>query len=319
VLPRWFKAPLEGLIGSHLSLEFTEQGPYGLASTLSQAFGDFVAERLGHEALDAITNAVGAPGDEASPLVRRLGKALERGFDPRAEGVLREDVDEAWLIKTFLASLGVGFSARKTLSMRLLTRPLFERAVARVFVEARGSSAPPRTIAVRIIEAVSAVAAQCGFSEVPERLAELRKREPKLEVVIAPRLEGFRLSSAAPARWRELGFPEVAARVRDDREHVAVSSAIWVASERDAGAALDRLADIADLAWEAEGPGEEAQRDEAKLIEAGLVQPYRIDAAFAKGDTLKHPTFGLGVVTVATRETIDVAFPGGPRKLAHGR
>lgn len=319
VLPRWFKAPVEALVGSHVSLDVTEQGPHGLAFTMSQAFGDLVAERLGDSAIDAITAAIGSPSHESSSFVKRLARALERGFEPHDEGGLRDDIDEAWLVKTFLSALGIGFSARKTIAMRVLTRPLFEKAVADAMAQARGTSLGPRAMALRVIEAALAVAKQCGFGEVTARLEELRRRDPRLEIVLAPRIEGLRVSSAPPAQWRELGFPDVAARVKDERDHVAVSSPIWVARERDAGAALDRLAEIADLAWEAQAPAEEAQQDEARLIEAGLVKPYRIDATFAKGDTLNHPTFGLGVVMVATRETIEVAFPGGARKLAHGR
>jgi hypothetical protein len=319
VLPRWFKQPLQALVASHLSADAAENGPHGLAFTLSQAFGDLVNEQLGSSVESSMWKLLGSPYDEGSPLVRRLAKALERAFEPHEEGGLREDIDEAWLVKTFLAALGIGFSARKVVSLRVLTRPLFEKAVGGVLASARGSSTPPRTVALRIIEAVSATAKKCGYGEAEARLAELRKREPKLEVVLAPRLDGLRLSSAPPAQWRELGFPEVAAKVRDDRDTVAVPSPIWVARERDAGMVLDRLADIADLVWSADEPGAASPDDEARLAEAGLVQPYRIDATFEKGDTLKHPTFGLGVVTSATRETIEVAFPGGTRKLAHGR
>jgi hypothetical protein len=319
VLPRWFKQPLQALIASHLSADAAENGPHGLAFTLSQAFGDLVNEQLGSSSESAMWKVLGTPYDEASPLVKRLAKALERAFEPHEEGGLREDIDEPWLVKTFLSALGIGFSARKVVTLRVLTRPLFEKGVGGVLVAARGSSTPPRTVAQRIIEAVSAVAKKCGYGEAEARLAELRKRDPKLEVVLAPRLDGLRLSSAPPAQWRELGFPEVAAKVRDDRDTVAVPSPIWVARERDAGMVLDRLADIADLVWTADEPGTVSPDDEARLAEAGLVQPYRIDAVFEKGDTLKHPTFGLGVVTSATRETIEVAFPGGTRKLAHGR
>lgn len=319
VLPRWFKQPLQALVGSHLSADSTDNGPHGLAFTLSQAFGDLVSEQLGSSSESAMWKVLGSPYDEASPLVRRLAKALERAFEPHEEGGLRDDIDEAWLVKTFLGAVGIGFSARKVVQLRVLTRPLFEKGVAGVLASSRGSSTPPRTVALRVIEAVSAVAKKCGYGEAEARLAELRKRDPKLELVLAPRLDGLRLSSAPPAQWRELGFPELAAKVRDDRDTVAVPSAIWVARDRDAGMVLDRLADIADLVWTADEPGAASPDDEARLAEAGLVQAYRIDATFEKGDTLRHPTFGLGVVTSATRETIEVAFPGGTRKLAHGR
>lgn len=319
VLPRWFKQPLQALVASHLSADATENGPHGLAFTLSQAFGDLVNEQLGASAESAMWKVLGSPYDEASPLVKRLAKAFERAFEPHEEGGLRDDIDEAWLVKTFLTALGIGFSARKVVTLRVLTRPLFEKGVAGVLASVRGSSTPPRTVAQRIIEAISAVAKKCGYGEADARLAELRKRDPKLEAVLAPRLDGLRLSSAPPAQWRELGFPEVAAKVRDDRDTVAVPSPVWVARERDAGTVLDRLADIADLVWTADEPGAVSPDDEARLAEAGLVQPYRIDAMFEKGDTLKHPVFGLGVVISATRETIEVAFPGGAKKLAHGR
>jgi hypothetical protein len=146
VLPRWFKQPLQALVGSHLSADSTDNGPHGLAFTLSQAFGDLVSEQLGSSSESAMWKVLGSPYDEASPLVRRLAKALERAFEPHEEGGLRDDIDEAWLVKTFLGAVGIGFSARKVVQLRVLTRPLFEKGVAGVLVSSRGSSTPPRTV-----------------------------------------------------------------------------------------------------------------------------------------------------------------------------
>lgn len=319
LFPRWFRGPLEGLIASYLSSEYTDNGPHALAVTLGQAFADLVSDRLGAETLDRVAALLGSPSSENSQFIKRLSRALERGFEEREDGALLEEVDEGWLVKTFLNALGISFSPRKYVAMRLLTRPLFEKAIADVLMEVRGSTLTPRGAALRIVDAVNAVAKRCGLGEMEQRIAELRQREPRLEVVLASRLDGLRLGSAPPSQWRELGFPDVAARGKDERENVGSSSPIWIARERDASMVLDRLADIADLSWSADGAGGEVQNDEARLAEAGLVKTYRLDGVFAKGDTLRHSTFGLGVVTVCTRETIEVAFPGGMKKLAHGR
>ncbi|MBI4516339.1 MAG: hypothetical protein HY699_11055 [Deltaproteobacteria bacterium] len=49
-------------------------------------------------------------------------------------------------------------------------------------------------------------------------------------------------------------------------------------------------------------------------------QRYAAGERFAKGDVIRHSSFGLGVV-VATKDgnKIEVLFPDGPKVLVHGR
>ncbi len=55
-----------------------------------------------------------------------------------------------------------------------------------------------------------------------------------------------------------------------------------------------------------------------QIGEAGAV-PYGMKQSFAVANAVQHPTFGLGFVTVATSDKIEVAFESGVRQLIHNR
>ena len=50
---------------------------------------------------------------------------------------------------------------------------------------------------------------------------------------------------------------------------------------------------------------------------AASAQPYSTSARMQVGDLLSHPVFGLGAVTGARDNKIDVLFPDRPRVLVH--
>lgn len=54
-------------------------------------------------------------------------------------------------------------------------------------------------------------------------------------------------------------------------------------------------------------------------IGAGSAQTYSMKSLYAVANAIQHPTFGLGFVTVATTERIEVAFESGVRQLIHNR
>lgn len=49
------------------------------------------------------------------------------------------------------------------------------------------------------------------------------------------------------------------------------------------------------------------------------VVPYNMKAKFALANAIQHPKFGIGFVTNATNEKIDVVFQEGGRALVHNR
>jgi ribosomal protein L37E len=49
------------------------------------------------------------------------------------------------------------------------------------------------------------------------------------------------------------------------------------------------------------------------------VQPYNMKNKFSLANAIEHPKFGVGFVTAATNEKIEVAFQEGNRALVHNR
>lgn len=49
------------------------------------------------------------------------------------------------------------------------------------------------------------------------------------------------------------------------------------------------------------------------------VQPYNMKVKFALANAIEHPKFGVGFVTAATNEKIEVVFQEGGRALVHNR
>jgi hypothetical protein len=46
-------------------------------------------------------------------------------------------------------------------------------------------------------------------------------------------------------------------------------------------------------------------------------KPYAVAGTFSRGDLVRHPKFGNGVVTAVEAGKIEVLFEDGSRKLAH--
>jgi len=49
------------------------------------------------------------------------------------------------------------------------------------------------------------------------------------------------------------------------------------------------------------------------------VRPYNMKMKFALANAIEHPKFGIGFVTSATNEKIEVVFQEGSRALVHNR
>lgn len=55
------------------------------------------------------------------------------------------------------------------------------------------------------------------------------------------------------------------------------------------------------------------------LINEGQSQSYNMKLVFKLNSTIKHPKFGLGLVTSVADQSMEVMFEDGPRSLVHGR
>ncbi len=70
-------------------------------------------------------------------------------------------------------------------------------------------------------------------------------------------------------------------------------------------------------------PAAKAVRDYASLLrgrDPSTARPYALTERFKDGDLIRHPTFGLGVVTLLKdANKIEVMFPDGSKTLIHRR
>jgi hypothetical protein len=68
------------------------------------------------------------------------------------------------------------------------------------------------------------------------------------------------------------------------------------------------------------GPDHQAVWNELKVqIGTDKILPYSMKAKFNLANAINHPKFGIGFVTNATHDKIDVAFAEGGRALVHNR
>lgn len=68
------------------------------------------------------------------------------------------------------------------------------------------------------------------------------------------------------------------------------------------------------------GPSSQDMWNELKTqIGTDQIVPYNMRSKYALANAINHPKFGLGFVTHATNEKIDVAFQEGGRSLVHNR
>ncbi len=68
------------------------------------------------------------------------------------------------------------------------------------------------------------------------------------------------------------------------------------------------------------GPDFAAMWTELKTqIGTDRIVPYNMRTKFALANAIEHPKFGLGFVTAATNDKVDVCFQDGGRSLVHNR
>ena len=98
------------------------------------------------------------------------------------------------------------------------------------------------------------------------------------------------------------------------------TAGLQAAAEKRRVAAAERKAEAA-ARKDADARADYAKQYESLKgqIGASSAQPYGMKAKYTVANAIQHPTFGLGFVTVATGDRIEVAFESGVRQLIHNR
>ena len=72
--------------------------------------------------------------------------------------------------------------------------------------------------------------------------------------------------------------------------------------------------------WQAHGPAAGPIRNRRMLVEGKPDEsfvPFVLSSRYAKGDLIRHPKFGKGMVIAAEPTRIEVLFQDGKKKLGH--
>jgi hypothetical protein len=194
---------------------------------------------------------------------------------------------------------------------------MVERVVADVLLEVRGSTENARKVAKLVADRLVAAVTSAGLDGLVRRLAQLRQARPSLEESLETFLDRLKQKTARAEEWERVGLSEVAASASSPDAVVEVAQAVWLGSATDARWVTDRLSSVVGISW-AKANENAARALVARMGAAGGGRAYRPGEVFARGDTIDHPRFGVGVVTSVEQGRIEVAFADGARKLAHG-
>jgi hypothetical protein len=109
---------------------------------------------------------------------------------------------------------------------------------------------------------------------------------------------------------------DVAATASSPDAVIEVPQAVWLGSPTDARWVTDRLSSTMGISW-SKANESAARALVARMGAVGGGRTYSPSEVFARGDTIEHPRFGVGVVTAVEQGRIEVAFADAARKLAH--
>lgn len=174
------------------------------------------------------------------------------------------------------------------------------------------------------------ISLECSFCEA-ERffkvLTHLSAEAAKLRCEVCGRSKTFRLSDAtnggSMAKDKAAGKvkTEAAGGEKAVKEKKPRNTAgLQAAAEKRRIASAEKKAETA-ARKDAETKADYVKQYESlkKQIGVANVVPYGMKSNFGVANAVQHPTFGLGFVTMATAEKIEVAFESGVRSLIHNR
>jgi hypothetical protein len=185
-----------------------------------------------------------------------------------------------------------------------------------------GKSASALTVLPAVARSISLECTFCEAERFFKVLTHLSADAAKLRCEVCGRSKTFRLGDANGGQMTG---------AKDKADKPAGEKVVKEKKPRNT-AGLQAAADKRRLA-SAEKKAETAARKDAetkadyvkqyeslkKQIGVASVVPYGMKQSYIVAAAVQHPTFGLGFVTVATAEKIEVAFESGVRQLIHNR
>jgi hypothetical protein len=169
------------------------------------------------------------------------------------------------------------------------------------------------------------ISLECSFCEA-ERffkvLTHISAEAAKLRCEVCGRSKTFRLSdsnggSVAKAKDKATGDAgEKVAKEKKPRN----TAGLQAAADKRRLASAEKKAETA-ARKEADNKADYVKQYESLKRQIGVakVVPYGMKQNYIVANAVQHPTFGLGFVTLATAEKIEVAFESGVRQLIHNR
>ena len=284
-LPRWIEPLVEGLVGSYFASDFTEQGPEALSYMLLGAFADLLLAELG-PGVGAIRGLADAAVDEESPLAIALATALADGYAGDEGPWLRDGADEDWLLAQFSRTLSLRYIDPPPLELPSILGPRLERAVGAVLAELQGTAEEPEIAASAIVRVLEQQAVSLRLGALKERLEACEEELPPLSQILCRRLQ-----------------------------HLTTSGGTWLSTAADGARALEAVLRVLGATFTKEARASGA----TVLLDTKDARAYHPEERFARGDTVAHADFGVGVVIAASPTIIEVAFPAARKKLVHGR
>lgn len=186
------------------------------------------------------------------------------------------------------------------------------------------------TIRLTELPAVArSISLHCSFCEA-ERffkvLTHLSADAAKLRCEVCGRSKTFRLSdsngggSVAKSAGKDKAADKTGADKTPKEKKPRNTAGLQAAADKRRVAAAERKAETA-ARKDAETKADYVKQYESlkKQIGVAKVVPYGMKQNFIVANAVQHPTFGLGFVTMATNEKIEVAFESGVRSLIHNR
>lgn len=174
------------------------------------------------------------------------------------------------------------------------------------------------------------ISLECSYCEA-ERffkvLTHISADTAKLRCEVCGRSKTFRLGDSAHsnggtmAKAKDKAAGETPAGEKAAKEKKPRNTAgLQAAAEKRRIASAEKKAEAA-ARKEADTKADYVKQYESlkKQIGVSAVVPYGMKQSFIVANAVQHPTFGLGFVTMATAEKIEVAFESGVRQLIHNR
>ena len=166
---------------------------------------------------------------------------------------------------------------------------------------------------------ISTYCTSCEAERFFKVLTHLSTDAAKLRCEVCGRSKTFRLSDST--NGGSMATEKSEGKTKAAKEKKPRNTAgLQAAAEKRKVAAAEKKAETA-ARKDAETKADYVKQYESlkKQIGVANVVPYGMKQGYIVANAVQHPTFGLGFVTMATADKIEVAFESGVRSLIHNR